>query len=142
MRYAWASPTTAVGMVFVLLALASGGRARAAAGVIEAHGGAVTRGLRWLGVRAMTLGHVVLGLDPLALRLTRAHERIHVRQCERWGPLFLPAYLLASLVAAARGRHYYRDNAFERQAFAEAPPLHLARRGARRHREPIEAHQP
>jgi hypothetical protein len=61
----------------------------------------------------MTLGHVILGVDGSALDANRRHELAHVRQCERWGPFFLPAYGLASLWAWARGGHYYRDNAFE-----------------------------
>jgi hypothetical protein len=65
----------------------------------------------------MTLGHVVWGVDPAALDRTRAHERIHVAQYERWGPLFLPAYALSSLMAWSRGQDPYRDNRFERQAF-------------------------
>jgi hypothetical protein len=47
----------------------------------------------------------------------RAHERVHVRQCERWGIFFLPAYLGGSLWAAMRGGDPYRDNPFEREAF-------------------------
>ena len=66
----------------------------------------------------MTLGHVVLGRDLMALNFSRAHERIHVRQCERWGPLFLPAYLLASAWLWLRGRDPYLDNPFEREAYA------------------------
>jgi hypothetical protein len=65
--------------------------------------------------RAMTLGHVVLCVDAIDDGCL-AHELNHVRQYERLGPFFLPAYGLASLWAAARGRHYYRDNAFERAA--------------------------
>ena len=48
------------------------------------------------GPHALTLGHVVLGVSQAALDDTRAHERVHVAQYERWGPLFLPAYLAAS----------------------------------------------
>ena len=72
----------------------------------------------------MTLGHVVLGRSLGALDDTRAHERVHVRQCERWGPLFLPAYGLASLAAALRGRNAYLDNRFEREAYGRGynPP--------------------
>jgi hypothetical protein len=40
-----------------------------------------------------------------------------VRQAEKWGPLFFPAYGVASLIAIARGRHFYRDNVFEREAY-------------------------
>ena len=69
----------------------------------------------------MTLGHVVLGRDREALEWSRAHERVHVRQCERWGPFFLPAYGVASLIAMSRGERAYRDNAFEREAYDVAP---------------------
>ncbi|MGH7729619.1 MAG: hypothetical protein ACRENJ_00010, partial [Candidatus Eiseniibacteriota bacterium] len=63
-----------------------------------------------------------LGTSAAALAATRAHERAHVAQCERWGPLFLPAYAIASLVALARGADAYRDNWFEREAYAVANP--------------------
>jgi hypothetical protein len=91
-------------------------------GVIELHGGLA----RWLlrhctllkgGASALTLGHVVLATDAQMHERTRAHERVHVRQCERWGPLFLPAYAAASLAALARGKHFYFDNVFEKQAY-------------------------
>jgi uncharacterized protein (DUF2062 family) len=72
------------------------------------------------GAAAITLGHVVLGRDQLSLDATRAHERVHVRQCEVWGPLFVPAYLVGSLVAALRGRRFYEDNPFETEARAGA----------------------
>ena len=48
--------------------------------------------------------------------ITRAHERVHVRQYEWWGPLFVPAYLLAGLWALIHGGHPYFDNRFEREA--------------------------
>jgi len=73
------------------------------------------------GASAMTLGHVVLGRDAAALERTRAHERVHVAQYERWGPLFIPAYLLVSAWLLARGRDPYADNPFERAA--EAKPV-------------------
>lgn len=119
-RYLWASPATALGVPLAALAL-RGGRVRVVDGVLEAHG----PWLRWLlssclplrGVTAMTLGHIVIGRDQSALDDTRAHERVHVRQYERWGALFLPAYLIASMWAMGTGRHYYRDNVFEREAY-------------------------
>ena len=97
-------------------------RARLVDGALEAHG----PGLAWLlshltlmpgGAAAMTLGHVVLARDGQSLESTRAHERVHVRQCEVWGPLFVPAYLTASLWALLRGRDVYFDNWFEVEAF-------------------------
>ena len=120
-RVIWALPNTILGLVLTMAALCTGGRATVVKGVVESHGGAVALMLRRLvlirgGASAMTLGHVVVGRDPASLERTRAHERVHVRQYEAWGPFFLPAYLAASLIAAARGRHYYRDNHFERAA--------------------------
>ncbi|QOJ14072.1 MAG: hypothetical protein HRU75_05240 [Planctomycetia bacterium] len=125
LAYLWASPTTLLGALMIPVALLSGGRVRAVLGIIEVYGGAVALFLRHVvplrgGATAMTLGHVVLGLNREALDRTRAHELVHVRQCERWGPLFIPAYLLAGAWALLRGRDPYRDNPFEREAFAKA----------------------
>ena len=123
--YAWALPTTAVGLLFLPAALfARGGGARVVDGVLELHGGLVSLFLRHCtllrgGASAMTLGHVVLGRDEHLLALTRDHERVHVRQCERWGPLFIPAYFVASLLVFLRGGRPYEDNPFEREAYAK-----------------------
>lgn len=121
--YLWAFPTTAVGLLFVPAALVRG-KMQWVDGVLELHGGVVAWFLENCtllpgGASAMTLGHVVLGRDLNALNRTRSHERIHVRQVERWGPLFLPAYVIASLIAFLRGRDPYRDNPFEREAFED-----------------------
>ena len=115
----WALPTTLVGLVLAAAAL-FGGHARVKAGVVEAWGGWLAGLLRvWPpGAAAMALGHVILAMTEVDLERHAEHERVHVRQCERWGPLFLPAYGVASLWAWARGRDAYRDNAFEREAFA------------------------
>jgi hypothetical protein len=123
--YLWAGPTTLIGLLLLPIALLSGGRARCVDGVIEMHGGAITFLLRYCtllrgGASALTLGHVVLGQNAELLGATRTHERVHVRQCERWGPLFLPAYGIASLIALMRGQRAYRDNAFEREAYDKA----------------------
>jgi hypothetical protein len=120
LRYVWAGPTTLVGLV-VAFALLRRGRAAVVDGVIEAHSPALGRALRSCtplagGAIAITLGHVVIGQNARALDLTRAHERVHVRQYEVWGPLFVPAYLLAGLFELLRGRHPYIDNYFERDA--------------------------
>ncbi len=72
-------------------------------GVLEAHGPGIAALFDLIaprrGIAAMTLGHVVLGRSAAALAETRAHERVHVTQCERWGPFFLPAYAAASVSA-------------------------------------------
>jgi hypothetical protein len=123
LRYLWASPNTALGLIGLVVALITGGRARLVAGVIEVEGGLVA----WLlaripflrgGAAALTLGHVVLGRSKAFNEFLRAHERVHVAQYERWGPLFLPAYFASSLWVLARGGDPYRDNVFEREAFA------------------------
>lgn len=91
-------------------------------GALEFGGGALGRLIARLpprfGFCAITLGHVVLGVDEHTLDEVRAHERVHVRQYERWGPLFVPAYLLSSLEQLWRGRRPYMDNFFEREAYA------------------------
>lgn len=125
LRYAWASPNTLLGCVLVILALASGGRARVLDGVIEAHGGWLHPLLRRAvplpgGARAVTFGHVVVARTEMDLEETRVHERVHVRQYERWGPLFLSVYLGSSVWSAIRGRGAYRGNRFEREAFERA----------------------
>lgn len=125
--YVWALPTTIVGLPLLLAALFSGGGARWVDGVLEVHGGLAAVYLRRVvgiflsgGASAMTLGHIVVGLDPKALDATRSHERVHVRQCEWFGPLFIPVYLGASGIQWAMGRRAYRDNPFERQAYERA----------------------
>jgi hypothetical protein len=121
-RYFWAAPATALGFALVALAAPFGVRCLIVDGVIEAHGPALRwalQNLTWVrgGVSAITFGHLVLGTDRDALARTRRHERVHVAQYERWGPFFIPAYLLASLWMLLRGRHPYFDNPFEREAF-------------------------
>src|SRR5262249_28399900 len=117
--YLWAAPVSLIGLIFLPLALVSGGRARVVQGVLEIHGGIVSLFLRYCtllptGASAMTFGHVGLGRDAELLEMTRAHERVHVRQCERWGPLFVPAYLACSLWMLIVRRRPYLDNPFER----------------------------
>ena len=117
----WASPGSLVGVTLGAIALLTGGKAQLHSGVLEFHGGAVRRMLHWLPIgpaAAITFGHVVLGQNGEAIEFTRSHERIHVRQYERWGPLFIPAYLLCSAWLWCRGKDAYRLNPFEVEAFA------------------------
>jgi hypothetical protein len=69
----------------------------------------------------MALGHVIIARSVADLDFSYAHELVHVRQYERWGPLTVPAYLAASIWQRLRGRHPYWDNPFEREAYHEAP---------------------
>lgn len=116
LRYAWASPTTAVGLTAGALTLATGGRVQRRSGALEFHGGFSRFLADRVGFSAMTLGHAIIGRDPWSLDVYRDHEQAHVRQVERFGPAFIPAYLLASLAAWSQGGDYYRDNWFERDA--------------------------
>lgn len=120
----WASPNTLLGLAAGGLVLLTGGGAQVRQGVLEFHGGAARWWLARLfggGILALTLGHVVVGHSLAALDLSRDHERVHVRQYERWGPLFLPAYAWCSFVAWWQGKRAYRDNYFEREAYDESP---------------------
>ncbi len=119
--YLWAAPNSCLGLICGLLL---GGRFRIVAGVVEIEGPRVAGALRrlWIPAAAITLGHCVLGCSPQMLAATRRHERVHVRQYEWWGPLFLPAYLLMFLLLQLRGRDGYRENPFEIQAYRESDP--------------------
>lgn len=123
-RYAWAAPASAVGLVAAAVAVGLGGRARIVDGVVEVGGGALGRWMRPgagpLPCSAITFGHVVLGHDGATLARLRVHEHTHVRQYERWGVLFFPLYLGSSAWQWLRGRDAYRDNGFEVEAFLAA----------------------
>lgn len=124
-KYLWAAPYTLLGVALGTLALALGGSLRVQGGVMEFVGGALGRRLERLpsplAFSAVTLGHVIIAADRSALTQLRQHEHVHVRQYETWGVLFVPAYLVSSLFQLARGRDPYRENHFERQAYAVGP---------------------
>ena len=120
--YLWASPNTLLGMLFAPLALISDGSLRRERGALEIHGGFARWFLQTLcGASAMTLGHVILGVDRAALDRCRDHEHVHVAQYMRWGFLFLPTYGLSSLMCLLRGKNPYLDNIFEIEAFRRFP---------------------
>jgi len=124
LAYAWAAPYSAAGLVFGALAMLFGARAHVRQGALEFGGGRLGSLLSRLpapfGFSAITFGHVILGIDHAALATCRAHEQVHVRQYERWGPFFVPAYLLSSLAQLVQGRRPYLDNRFEREAWSKA----------------------
>ena len=117
----WASPNTALGLTVGMVGLLTGGRMRVRPPVIEFYGGAVkwllTGMTKWPFAIALTLGHTVLGQTDAALDISHEHELVHVRQYERWGPLFVPAYLLCSAILWIQRKDAYRDNPFEREAY-------------------------
>jgi len=124
LRYLWASPASAVGVLLSLFAFAAGATCVVRDGALEVAGvrmnaaaGRLPHGLRF---GAITFGHVIIGASHAALAELRSHEHVHVRQYERWGVLFFPLYLGSSLWQIVCGRHPYWHNHFERQAYREA----------------------
>lgn len=114
----WALPTTLVGVIAAIIWVSFGAKIRMANGVFEVYGGWFARWFMRRGFAAIALGHVILGFSASRLEQLRPHEHVHVRQAERWGILFIPAYLLAGLWQKIKGRHMYYDNPFEQEAFA------------------------
>jgi hypothetical protein len=121
---AWASPNTLIGLALGALMSIMGARSRIVRGVLEFSGGvlgsAIAKPTTRFPFRAITFGHVILGADAAALDAARDHEHVHVRQYEAWGPFFLPAYIASSFWQIACGRHCYRDNWFEKQAYEQS----------------------
>lgn len=117
----WAAPCTMLGLTIGLIGLASGGRARRRGRTVEFWGGAVRWGLMRIPLigqaAAMTIGHVILGQDTACLDHARDHELVHVRQFERWGVFFFPAYFGWMIYLKMIGRNPYYDNPFEVEAY-------------------------
>ena len=128
LRYLWAAPYSAAGLALGLVALLCGASVRVRSGAVEFGGGRMWKVLsrcpRPVAFCAITFGHVILGIDHDTLDSVRAHEQVHVRQYERWGLFFVPAYLFSSLVQLVRRRDPYSDNYFEREARAKAARTH------------------
>ena len=139
LRYLWAAPATAAGLILGALVCALGASARVADGVLEVAGGRLAGRVgsgdagRHGGFVAITFGHVVIGQSHAVLAGLRAHEHEHVRQYERWGALFFAAYLGSSAVQWVTGRDPYRDNRFERQARAAERATHVEQVGPVEH---------
>lgn len=118
-QYLWASPNSLLGLVVALCSP----RWLVQEGVLEVHGGLASfvcrRAILSGGAAAITLGHVIIGRDMGSLSFARVHEHVHVRQYERWGPLFIPAYLGCSAWLWVRGKNPYLDNPFEVEAYRE-----------------------
>jgi hypothetical protein len=122
LRLVWVAPVTLFACIPLAIIRLSGGSAERQGIAWEACGGIAPR-LLWLmnpwgGIEAITLGHIILARDHATAARLRVHEHVHVRQYERWGAIFPIAYLAASAVAMIKGGDAYRDNLFEREAFA------------------------
>ena len=107
LRYIWASPWSLIGATVGLTFRSR----RIRRGVLLCEGAGWPRKLGWR-YRAITFGHVILCVGTID-DATFEHELVHVRQYEMWGPLFVPIYLIASVIARLRGGDAYRDNRFE-----------------------------
>ncbi len=118
--YLWAAPCSAAGLAVALVAMLFGARARIRNGTLQVVGGRMLEGISRLPTRltilAFTNGHVICAASPKVLDAYRRHELVHVRQYERWGPLFPLLYLGSSLVQRLKGRDPYFANCFEREA--------------------------
>lgn len=124
--YLWTAPNTLLGIVLGALICCTGGHVRLINGAIECYGGVIGRFIDDLPnfkFSAITFGHIILGTNSLILCEVRTHEHVHIRQYECWGILFLPAYWLSSIWQVMCGRDLYRDNYFEKQAYAASPEL-------------------
>jgi hypothetical protein len=116
--FVWTLPNTALGLVAGLLTFQ---RPRVAHGLLlfDRTPRGLTAFLRAIHREAMTLGYVVVSASPVEGRLL-AHERYHLRQYRRWGPLFIPVYLALAVVYGYR-RHPM-ELAAEANARREDPP--------------------
>lgn len=117
--WVWVGPWNVLGILLAVGSRLTGGSWRTSGHTLEVHGGLADWLLRRTPVDAIaiTIGHVILGRTAAALEITREHELVHVRQYERWGPLFVPVYFLLSGWMWLIGKDPYRDNPFEREAF-------------------------
>jgi hypothetical protein len=120
LKFIWAAPCTAIGLLFALVPLLLGGKAKWSAGALEvtyrqspANCGKLSRKLPFRGI---VFGHVILAVTCEELERIGPHERVHVAQYELWGPLFFVAYGASSLWQLFQGRHPYWSNCFEVQA--------------------------
>ena len=124
----WAAPCSAIGLALAVLPLCMGGRARWSAGALEvthrqtqASCGKLARTLPFRGI---VFGHVILAVTREELQHIGPHERVHVEQYERWGPLFLFAYGASSAWQLLKGRGPYWNNHFEVQARQRSREAH------------------
>lgn len=112
---AWAGPLTVVGLALAALS----GRPPTwepdlHCFVVRGAGGPSRLALRSVGAHANTVGQIVIATQPTPSAVLLAHEAVHARQAERFGPLLFPLYVLLG------ARYGYRDNPLERAARAGA----------------------
>ncbi len=122
-RWIWPSPWTLFGIAIGMIGCIGGGKIEWYRGTIVCWGPWLSRWLRRApipgGASAMTLGHTILARSESEMRNTHDHEHVHVRQYEKWGVFFVPAYFAISFWLWCCGRDCYRENPFEQEAFQE-----------------------
>jgi hypothetical protein len=118
LKILWALPLTLFGVFPALAVWLARGHVHCVQGALEVHGPLADWILRHrnLNFTAVAIGHIIIGRDETCCTRARAHEHVHVRQGERWGPFFPFAYCLAGAAQLRRGKHFYWDNPFEREA--------------------------
>jgi hypothetical protein len=126
----WTSPNSLIGLVLGVPALLFGARVRRGDNAVGFLDHPLLRLTR---IHAITFGNVVLyrpGWEPdatvccyegPALQRLGDHERAHTIQYERWGPLFLPAYLVLALWAFIVRRPNWLERQADRWVAAERP---------------------
>ncbi|MCR5886105.1 signal peptide prediction [Rhizobacter sp. J219] len=129
----WAAPCSAIGLLLATIPLALGGKAAWRQGALEvtyrqsqASCGKLARSLPFRGI---VFGQVILAVSEEELFRIGPHERVHVEQYERWGPVFFLAYGLSGLGQLLHGRSPYWYNHFEVQARQRSTEVHRASGG-------------
>jgi hypothetical protein len=109
-----------VGLLLALVPLSLGGQAVWRQGALEVtyrqRQASCGKFAQRLPFRGIVFGHVILAVTHEELCRIGPHERVHVEQYERWGPVFFLAYPLSGLWQLLRGRSPYWHNYFEVQA--------------------------
>ena len=118
LRFLWALPCTAGGLLCALLGASRYVGCHRDALVFCPRGGPVLRFFDRFGMAAFTWGQVIVVREASLFDLAplMAHEYVHVEQAKRWGPFFPLAYGLASLIALDTCGEAYEGNAFEQEA--------------------------
>jgi hypothetical protein len=129
----WAAPCSAVGLFLALVPLALGGQAVWRQGALEVtyrqRQASCGKLAQTLPFRGIVFGHVILAVTHEELCRIGPHERVHVEQYERWGPIFFLAYPLSGLWQLFHGRSPYWYNYFEVQARQRSTEVNRASGG-------------
>ncbi len=93
--FVWTLPNTLLGLLAGALTFQ---RPRVVEGALVFDRGprGLTAMMRAFDRAAMTVGYVIVSSEPVEGTLLR-HEEEHIRQYDRWGPFFIPVYLLLAI---------------------------------------------